>query len=189
LIIKDGRAQGKATLVDRSPTGAKNSFDLSFDVSLLPIALPAEEPEAKSSKSEREKRPKSSNPGEPIAKTPAPSSPQRPDSKKPTDKTPAANGINAHDLPIPSDATKVEFKKTVKILHYESSLDYKGMVAFLKAKLPLQGWAAKGSDLVASKSAILKRTKGEAALTIFIKPTDAGSNVTVMTDGMSFDEK
>jgi hypothetical protein len=189
VTVKDGRAQGKATLVDKSPTGAKNAFDLSFDVALLTIALPAEVPEAESTKSARLKGSKSNSSRDPIANSPAPSSPQRPDSKKPTDKTPAASQINAHDLPIPSDATKVEFKKTVKIVHFESSLDYKGMVAFLQEKLPARGWSANGTDLVAAKSAILKRTKGEAALTIFVKPADAGSKVTVMTDGVSFDEK
>jgi hypothetical protein len=189
VTVKDGRAQGKATLVDKSPTGAKNTFDLSFDLTLLSIALSAEVPEAKTTKSTRTKIPQSSSPRDSIVKTPAPSNPPRPGSKKPTDKTSAANGINAHDLPIPSDATKVEFKKTVKIMHYESSLDYKQMVAFLQEKLPAQGWSANGTDLVATKSAILKRTQGEAALTIFVKPTDAGSKVTVMTDGVSFDEK
>lgn len=44
-------------------------------------------------------------------------------------------------------------------------------------------------DLVNSKSAILKRTRGDASLTIFVKPAGKGSAVTIMTEGLDWGEK
>ena len=59
----------------------------------------------------------------------------------------------------------------------------------LSANLKGQGWTKQGSDLVTPASAILKRKRGDAELTIFVKPESGGSTVQVMTEGLSWDEK
>jgi hypothetical protein len=44
-------------------------------------------------------------------------------------------------------------------------------------------------DMVNPKSSILKRRRGEAALTIFVKPENGGSEVKMMTEGLAWDEQ
>ena len=57
----------------------------------------------------------------------------------------------------------------------------------LLAALKGQGWAKDGSDLITPNSSILKRKRGAASLTIFVKPENAGSEVKMMTEGLSWD--
>jgi hypothetical protein len=59
----------------------------------------------------------------------------------------------------------------------------------LAANLKAQGWTKDGSDLVTPASSILKRKRGDAELTIFVKPENGGSNVKIITEGLSWDEK
>ena len=42
-------------------------------------------------------------------------------------------------------------------------------------------------DMVNPQSSILKRKQGEATLTIFVKPDNGGSEVKMLTDGLSWD--
>jgi hypothetical protein len=64
----------------------------------------------------------------------------------------------------------------------------KPLTGELVKKLGDQGWAKEGADLTTPKSVILRRTRGEAMLTIFVKSADAGSQVTIMSQGLSWDE-
>ena len=43
------------------------------------------------------------------------------------------------------------------------------------------------SDMINPQSSILKRKQGEATLTIFVKPANGGSEVKMLTDGLSWD--
>jgi hypothetical protein len=52
-----------------------------------------------------------------------------------------------------------------------------------------QGWTKDGSDLITAASSILKRKRGDAELTIFVKPEGGGSEVKIFTDGLDWDEK
>jgi hypothetical protein len=65
----------------------------------------------------------------------------------------------------------------------------KSVYTELAANLKAQGWTKEGSDLVTAASAILKRKRGDAALTIFVKPESGGSEVKIFTEGLSWDEK
>jgi hypothetical protein len=65
----------------------------------------------------------------------------------------------------------------------------KSVCAELAANLMAQGWTKEGSDLVTAASSILKRKRGDAALTIFVKPENGGSQVQIFTEGLSWDEK
>ena len=59
--------------------------------------------------------------------------------------------------------------------------------AHLAANLKAQGWKNDGSDMVNPQSSILKRKQGEATLTIFVKPANGGSEVKMMTEGLSWE--
>ena len=102
---------------------------------------------------------------------------------------PAKDQLNAKDLALTKDATDVEYKGLVEQLDFKSKANVKSACADLSANLKAQGWTKEGSDLVTPASAILKRKRGDAELTIFVKPAGGGSEVKMMTEGLAWDEK
>jgi hypothetical protein len=106
--------------------------------------------------------------------------------KKSSSKPPAA-GAKAKELALTKDATDVEYKAVVEQLVFKSKLDVKKACAELSANLKAQGWTNDGSDLVNPQTAILKRKKGGANLTIFVKPEGGGSEVKMMTEGLTWE--
>ena len=135
---------------------------------------------------------------------------QVPDSKKPEEKTtnkkqttdntsdddsekpasqPAKDQLNVKALALTKDATDVEYKGAVEHVHFKSKSNVKAVCAELTANLKAQGWTNDGSDLITPASSILKRKRGDAALTIFVKPEGGGSQVQIFTEGLSWDEK
>jgi hypothetical protein len=102
---------------------------------------------------------------------------------------PAENQLNAKDLALTKDASDVEYKALVEQLGFKSTANVKSACAELSANLKAQGWTKEGSDLITPASAILKRKRGDAELTIFVKPDGGGSGVKMMTEGLAWDEK
>ena len=96
----------------------------------------------------------------------------------------AASGLKAKELALTKDATDVEYKALVGQLAFKSKSDVKKVCAELAANLKAQGWTNDGPDMVNPQSSILKRKRGEATLTIFVKPADGGSEVKMMTEGL-----
>jgi hypothetical protein len=109
-------------------------------------------------------------------------------SEKPAAK-PAKDQLNAKDLALTKDASDVEYKGLVEQLGFKSKATVKSACSELTANLKAQGWTKDGSDLITPASAILKRKRGDAELTIFVKPAGGGSEVKMMTDGLAWDEK
>jgi hypothetical protein len=97
--------------------------------------------------------------------------------------------LNAKDLALTKDASDVEYKALVEQLGFKSKANVKSACAELSANLKAQGWTKQGSDLITPASAILKRKRGDAELTIFVKPEGGGSEVKMMTEGLAWDEK
>ena len=98
--------------------------------------------------------------------------------------------INIHDFPFPKDAAQIEYKTIVEQMGFSSpSSGVQAMAAELTKQLAAQGWKSDDSDLVTPKSAILNRNRGQASLTIFVKPEGKGSRVSVMTEGLDWTEK
>src|SRR6476661_5445793 len=102
---------------------------------------------------------------------------------------PAQDKLNVKDLSLTKDASEVEYKALVEQLGFKSKANVKSACAELSANLKAQGWTKQGSDLITPASAILKRKRGDADLTIFVKPESGGSNVKIMTEGLAWDEK
>ena len=100
---------------------------------------------------------------------------------------PAAPGLNAKDVALTKDATDVEYKSLVEQMSFKSKLPVKSACADLSANLKAQGWAKDGDDLITPNSSILNRKRGSAKLTIFVKPEAGGSEVKMMTEGLSWD--
>ena len=102
---------------------------------------------------------------------------------------PAAGALKAKDLALTKDAADVQYNLLVEQLQFKSKSDVKRVCSELAANLKAQGWSNDGPDMVNPKSSILKRKRGDAALTIFVKPENGGSEVKVMTEGLSWDEQ
>jgi hypothetical protein len=95
--------------------------------------------------------------------------------------------LNVKDLALTKDASDVEYKTLVEQLGFKSKSNVKAACAELAAALKAQGWATEGSDMVNPNSSILRRKRGDAKLTIFVKPEGGGSEVKMMTEGLSWD--
>jgi hypothetical protein len=102
---------------------------------------------------------------------------------------PAKDQLNVKDLALTKDAADVDYKALVEQLGFKSKANVKSVSAELSANLKAQGWTKQGSDLITPASAILKRKRGDAELTIFVKPESGGSEVKMMTEGLAWDEK
>jgi hypothetical protein len=102
---------------------------------------------------------------------------------------PKAAGLNVKDLALTKDASDIDYKTLVEQLGFKSKANVKSACAELSANLKAQGWTKQGSDLITPASAILKRKRGDAELTIFVKPEGGGSEVKMMTEGLAWDEK
>jgi hypothetical protein len=102
---------------------------------------------------------------------------------------PAKDQLNAKDLALTKEASDIDYKALVEQLGFKSKANVKSVCAELSANLKAQGWTKDGSDLITPTSAILKRKRGDAALTIFVKPEGGGSEVKMMTEGLAWDEK
>ena len=109
-------------------------------------------------------------------------------SEKPAAK-PTKDQLNVKNLALTKDASDIEYKALVEQLGFKSKASVKSACADLSANLKAQGWTKQGSDLVTPASAILKRKRGDAELTIFVKPQGGGSEVKMMTEGLAWDEK
>jgi len=101
----------------------------------------------------------------------------------------AKDALKAKDLALTKDASDVEYKELVEHVNFKSKASVKSVCAELAANLKAQGWTKDGSDLITPASSILKRKRGDAALTIFVKPDSGGSQVQIFTEGLSWDEK
>lgn len=111
---------------------------------------------------------------------------EKPD--KPESPKPAAAGplIAARKLPIPKDATDVEFKTLVKHIQFSSARPVAEVTKEFSASLKQQGWKDSAGSLVGPKSSILRREQGDAKLTIFVQPAATGSVVKIMTEGLDW---
>jgi hypothetical protein len=106
---------------------------------------------------------------------------------KETATKPAAPSLNAKNVALTKDATDVEYKSLVEQMSFKSKLPVKKACADLSANLKAQGWTNDGDDLITPNSSILNRKRGSAKLTIFVKPEAGGSEVKMMTEGLSWD--
>jgi hypothetical protein len=174
LVVKIGRVSGSCTYI--TPDAKKNGFDVQFDVALIPI------PQAYLAKVEaenamrQEKRAKAEKDRK---------------SKKDQDtaKASAAElyGPKARSLPLPQGATNVEYQRLTGQIRCQCPSDVVSTAYYLAQQFSLQGWTA-GRDLIRPKSAIMKRTKGDATLSIFVRPAADATSVQIISKGLSWAE-
>lgn len=117
-----------------------------------------------------------------IAK-PAASEPRE---TKQAPKAPAGPLIAARKLPLPGDATSIEYKQLVEHIQFSSPRPVAAVANEFAARLKQQGWKEGGASLMGKTNAILKRELGDAKLTIMIQPASTGSVVKIFTEGLDW---
>ncbi len=177
LVVKNGRVKGKCVYTpDEKNDAKKNGFDVQFDLALIPIPPAYLEKIAAEKAMLTEKRAKAEKD-------------RKAKEKQDAAKAAAAelNGPKARSLPLPQGATNVEYQKLTGQIRCQSPADVVTTANYLAQQLGAQGWTA-GRDLIRPKSAIMKRTKGDATLSIFVRPGDGTTNVQIISKGLSWSE-
>ncbi len=172
----DGQVQGELTT-----DGPAEVFGETWEVNLKFVAplgeIPKEFQLADSEKPETDatEKPATTKPATELSEKAAPE--------------PAKDQLNVKNLALTKDASDVEYQALVEHLLFKSKANVKSVCAELAANLKAQGWTNNGGDLITPASSILKRKRGDAELTIFVKPENRGSQVQIFTEGLSWDEK
>jgi hypothetical protein len=177
FTFEGGKVEGELTT-----DGQVDTFGETWDVKVKFVAplgeIPKEFQAAESKNSEKEEKQASTRSGDDTTTD---------ESDDGSSGKPAATGLNVKDLALTKDATDVEYNTLVEHVVFKSKSNVKKVCAELAANLKSQGWTNDGSDLVQPQSSILKRKRGEATLTIFVKPENGGSDVKMFTEGLAWD--
>lgn len=164
----DGKVEGQLTT-----HGPAETFGQTWEVDLKFVAPLGEAP-------------KELQPTESAKPATAKSDDDDEDDDQPAAKVSGAE-FKARDLALTKDATDVEYKTVVEQIAFKSKRDVKTVATELAANLKAQGWMNDGSDMLQPTSSILKRKRGAAKLTIFVKPENGTSEVKMMTEGLAWD--
>jgi len=175
FTYEDGKVEGELTT-----SGQVETFGETWEVKIKFVAPLGETPkEFQVAEAKKPETPATSE-----------SADDKDDAEEPTESdektATASGGFNARNLALTKDATDVQYKGLVGQLAFKSKSDVKSVCAELAAGLKAQGWQNDGVDMVNPQSSILKRKRGEATLTIFVKPENGGSDVKIFTEGLSW---
>jgi hypothetical protein len=176
--FKDGKVEGELTT-----DGQVEVFGETWEVKLKFVAPLGEIPKEFQVPEKKTEKPATDKPAT-TKQTTKPTADE--DGDEPTTQ-PAADQLNVKDLAVTKDATDFEYKAMVEHVLFKSKSNVKAVCAELAANLKAQGWTKEGSDLITPASSILKRKRGDAALTIFVKPENGGSQVQIFTEGLSWE--
>jgi len=182
FTFADGKVEGEL-----STNGQVDTFGETWKVKLKFVAPLGEIPkefQAPETKKE-EKPPTTESPRKPAAKDADDDDDDEDDDDAPATHS-KAGGLNVKELALTKDATNVEYKNVVEHVLFKSKGDVKSVCAELTANLKAQGWTNDGADMIQPQSSILKRKRGGATLTIFVKPGSGGSQVQMFTEGLSW---
>ncbi len=173
---EDGKVEGELTT-----SGQVDTFGEKWEVNLKFVAplgeIPKEFQVAEATKPEKQTTTESKTADDLVGEDATTSA-----------KPPAAE-LKAKDLALPKDASDVDYQSLVEQIAFKSKSNVKSVCAELAANLKAQGWTKDGIDMVNPQSSILRRKRGEASLTIFVKPLNGGSEVKMMTEGLAWEEQ
>ena len=97
------------------------------------------------------------------------------------------NQPTPQDVPIPEDATDVEYKDVVEWIRFNSPSDLKSVVSFLSTELEKRRWVKEATVFDLANFVRLKYTYDKSTLEIDVRSNDAGSEVWIRTKGMQWD--
>jgi hypothetical protein len=172
--------------------GEAEVFGQTWEVNLkfaAPYAAPPAKPVAEKKPAEKKPAEKKVAEKKPAKKKPADDDDDDDDDDGEPKADSPTDAVNIKDLPLPKDATNIEYKAIVEQFSFKSPAKVEALATDFTKRLGDKGWKKDGSDLVTPKTAILKRKRGDATLTIMLKPDGAGSQATIFTEGLNWEEK
>lgn len=178
FTFTDGKVDGEITT-----NGQVDTFGETWEVKLKFVAPLGEIPKQFQVPEKKDEKPAPTKPNDKSTKKDADDEGDNDDAAGVQPKT---GGLNVKELALTKDATAVEYKNTVEHVLFQSKSDVKSVCAELSANLKSQGWTNDGADMIQPQSSILKRKRGPAKLTIFVKPAGNGSQVQMFTEGLTW---
>jgi hypothetical protein len=179
FTFESGKVEGELTT-----NGQVDTFGETWEVKIKFVAplgeIPREFQPAESKKLEKEEKQASARSRD---------EPTTEESDGERARQPTVAKLNVKDLALTKDATGVDYNSLVEHVVFKSKSKVKNVCAELAANLKAQGWTNDGMDMVQPQSSILKRKRGAATLTIFVKPESGGSEVKMFTEGLSWDRQ
>lgn len=112
--------------------------------------------------------------------------PKKMKKEKQEPKAAAGPAAATRKLPLPKDATDVEFKEIVNQIQFSCARPVAAVSKEFSANLKQQGWKDGTGSLNGKMNAILKRELGGAKLTIMVQPAAAGFVVKIFTEGLDW---
>jgi hypothetical protein len=183
--FEEGKVEGELVTDGEIDTfGEKWEVNLKFVAPLGEIPKEFQIPDSKKSDQKTAEKPATIKPTE--AASDDEEEDEDGESENPASK-PAKDQLNVKDLALTKDATDFEYKTGVEHLNFKSPSNTKTVCTELAANLKAQGWTVDGKDMIQPASSILRRKRGGASLTIFVKPDGGGSKVQIMTEGLSWE--
>jgi len=92
------------------------------------------------------------------------------------------------DLPIPTDAKDIKYDDFFERIEFQSATAPRQLAEFYATKLDAKTWSTSGTDTVAADDVKMERTNGKASVTVTIRKEGDGSQVSIKTRGMVWDE-
>jgi hypothetical protein len=92
------------------------------------------------------------------------------------------------ELAFPKGATDINYKAFTEMLDFKCPGDVKTVAGEFSKNLAAQGWKSEPGELVNAQTAIMRRSQGEASLTIIIKSATDGTTVRLTTEGLDWGE-
>jgi hypothetical protein len=181
FAYEDGKVEGSLTT-----NGQVNTFGETWEVNLKFMAplgeIPKDLQPAAAKKPEPEEKEASDD-----SDTEIPALKGLGDEGDESETKSAGSGLKARELALTKDASEVQYNSFVEQLQFKSGLSVQKACAELAANLKAQGWSNDGPDMINPNSSILKRKRNDSSLTIFVKPQKGGSEVKMMTEGLSWE--
>jgi hypothetical protein len=167
FVVKDGQVSGEIATEGEVATKEKK-----WEVKLK-FAAPLDKPKRASPATTARPRPAESKPTE----------------SKPPEPKPTAAAIHIKDLPLPKDAANIEYRQASELVTLTSPSDIKTLAAEWIRSLRAQRWENDGADIITPFTAVIARKRGSATVSIAITPATKGSEVKIITTGLSWEEK
>lgn len=155
--------------------GETDTFDQKWDVELTFEAPLAAQPESAR-----------------VAQSDEPAEDDSPMTDEPDDesaeKSNVGASLKARELPFPEGAGGFQFKELVEQIVFKCPGKVQAVAKDFTRRLKAAGWEGGDGDLITPQSAILNFEQGDASLTVMIKPSGGGSQVTMFTEELDWEE-
>ena len=91
------------------------------------------------------------------------------------------------DLPLPADATEIEYDDFFESIEFKSPSDVKSVVDFLSKELEQRKWTKAATEFDLETFVRMKFTKQKSTLDIDVRADDTGTEIEFQTTGMQWD--